>query len=516
MNLKNFLFPLLLVCTVITLALRLFIRPAAAKPVAQGSPYDALDAYLQQQLDRLNLPGAALAIVEGDQIVHVRGFGQARPDGEAPSPQTPFFIGSTTKSFTALAVMQLVEAGKVELDAPLQHYLPWFRVADPQASAQMTVRHLLHQTSGLSLLPGWQLLANFDDRPDATARQARALATLALARPPGAAFEYSNLNYNLLGLIIEAVSGESYAAYIQNHIFDPLDMRHSYTAKAAAQADGLAVGHQSWFGIPLAVPDLPVPSGSLPSGQLISSAEDMGRYLIMHLNEGRYGDAQLLSPAGIDELHRSAVDASAFGVKEQYGMGWYVSEQGQTKLLWHTGMIPDFYTYMVLLPEQKKGLILLVNANHFMMQLTMTEVGAGATALLAGNPLPPIKLGAVPWIVRGLLLIPVLQLVGVATTLSRLRRWRRDPQQRLGRGHLWGVHLLLPLIPNLLLVALPVYLLLSKLLGFLLLFAPDYSWIALISGGFAGIWSVLRTGLILRALYAPTPAHFVVKQFNTR
>ena len=85
--------------------------------------------------------------------MHQRGFGQARPGGEAPTPQTPFFIGSLTKSITALAVMQLVEAGKVELDAPVQRYLPWFRVADPQASAQMTVRHLLNQTSGLPLWP---------------------------------------------------------------------------------------------------------------------------------------------------------------------------------------------------------------------------------------------------------------------------------------------------------------------------------------------------------------------------
>ena len=83
-------------------------------------------------MKRLNIPGAALAIVEGDQIVHLCGFGQARPGGEAPIPQTPFFIGSLTKSFTALGVMQLVEAGKIELDAPVQCYLAWFRVADPR------------------------------------------------------------------------------------------------------------------------------------------------------------------------------------------------------------------------------------------------------------------------------------------------------------------------------------------------------------------------------------------------
>src|SRR5690349_10178035 len=139
---------------------------------------DAIDRYIEQGLKRLNVPGAALAIVEGDQIVHQRGFGHAHPGGAPPSPQTPFFIGSLTKSFTALAVMQLVEAGKVDLDAPVQHYLPWFRVADPQASSQMTVRHLLNQTSGLSSVSGWAPLADSDNSPGAGERLARALAKL--------------------------------------------------------------------------------------------------------------------------------------------------------------------------------------------------------------------------------------------------------------------------------------------------------------------------------------------------
>ncbi|MFN8442866.1 MAG: serine hydrolase domain-containing protein [Caldilineaceae bacterium] len=505
---RKFLFPSLLFCALIALILRLFVRSASAKPANPNTPYDAIDVYIEQQLKRLNLPGASLAIIEGDQIVHLRGFGKARPDGDVPTPQTPFFIGSTTKSFTALAIMQLVEAGKVELDAPVQRYLPWFRVADPQASAQMTVRHLLNQTSGLPLLPSWQLLADFDDHPGATERQVRGLARLALSQPPGAAFEYSNLNYNVLGLIIEVASGEPYADYIQNHIFLALGMSHSYTSKAAAKEEGLAVGHQTWFGIPIAVPNLPVPSGSLPSGQLISSAGDMGHYLIMHLNEGRYGEAQLLSPAGIAELHRPAVDASSFGVREQYGMGWYIEEQGQTKLIWHSGMIPDFYTYMALLPKQKKGVVLLVNANHFMMQLTMTEVGAGMAALLAGNPPAPIQLGFIPWMVRSLLLIPLLQIVGVAATLWRLRRWYQDPQSRPSRGRMWGLHILLPLFPNLLLAALPIYLLSSKLLGFMLLFAADFSWTTLICGGFAGVWSFVRIGLILRVLRQNTEKRY--------
>ena len=173
----------------------------------------------------------------------------------------------------------------------------------PAASAQMTVRHLLNQTSSLPLLLAGSPLADLDNRPGAIERQARALSTLKLARPVGTSFEYSNINYNLLGLIIEAASGETYSAYIQHHIFDPLGMHHRHTSKAEAQGDGLAVGHQSWFGVPVPVPDLPVPESSLPSGQLISCAEDMAHYLSAFLNGGKWGSAQILSPEGIAELH---------------------------------------------------------------------------------------------------------------------------------------------------------------------------------------------------------------------
>src|SRR5215218_6743941 len=255
MNMKNSIMQAVAVGGALALALTLFVqrpvrRNSAPDTTSQSDTFEEIDAHIERQIDRLNVPGTALAIAEDDKIVHPRGFGEARSGGEAPTPQTPFFIGSLTKSFTALAVMQLVEDGKVELDAPVQRYLPWFRVADPQSSAQMTVRHLLNQTSGLPTSSGEIQLADFDDRPGATERQARALSMLELTRPVGSTCEYSNMNYNLLGLIIEAASGESYEAYIQDHIFTPLDMSHTYTSQGLAKQNGLAVGHQYWFAIP--------------------------------------------------------------------------------------------------------------------------------------------------------------------------------------------------------------------------------------------------------------------------
>src|SRR5260370_33675392 len=109
-----------------------------------------VDAYITAQMRSMRIPGLALGIVKGDQIVYLRGFGVDYPSGHPVTPQTPFIIGSRTKSFTALAIMQLVEQGKVELDAPVQRFIPWFRLADSDASAQITLRHLLNHTSGIS------------------------------------------------------------------------------------------------------------------------------------------------------------------------------------------------------------------------------------------------------------------------------------------------------------------------------------------------------------------------------
>jgi CubicO group peptidase (beta-lactamase class C family) len=505
MNAKKLILGSIFVGGTLAFTRLLFWKPASEKPTSSATSYDAIDGYIEEQRRRLRIPGISLAIVEGNRVVHYQGFGRARPGGEEPTPQTPFFIGSLTKSITALAVMQLVEAGKIELDAPVQRYLPWFRVADPQASAQMTVRHLLNQTGGLPVLPGELVLTDFDDTPGATERQVRALSTLKITRPVGSKCEYSNLNYNILGLIVEVASGESYVDYIQNHIFNPLEMSHSYTSKAAAKQNSLAMGHRHWFSRPYPTPNLPVPRGSLPSGQLISSTEDMAHYLIAHLNGGRYGDVQILSEAGIDKLHRGEAEFIMGGVSVgRYGMGWFDIDIAHTKTFSHGGNVPDFSAFMALVPEQKKGIALLLNADPWGLPPILEEVGMGVTALLADQQPAPIRLDFIQWIMRLLPLIPLLQIVGVLATLQSLGCWRQDQALSPSRGHLWRQHILTSLTPNVSLAAILVYLRSSGLLRFMHLFMPDLAWTAQISGGFAGIWALLSTGLILQALRSPS------------
>lgn len=499
MNTKEILLKSFIVGGVLALIRVAFSKVDNSKPTYKPPSYAAIDAYVDEQRRRLNIPGGALAIVEGNKIVHVRGFGKARPNGEVPTQQTPFFIGSLTKSFTALSIMQLVEDGKIELDAPVQRYLPWFKVADSQASAKMSVRHLLNQTSGLPMLLG---MANLDDPgngADATERQVRALSSLIINRPVGSKFEYSNINYNVLGLIIEAASGESYEDYIENHVFKPLEMNHSFTSKAMAKKNGLAVGHRFWFGIPVATPNLPIPRSSLSSGQLISSVEDMAHYLIANLNNGRYLKTQVLSSAGIGALHHGAAEIIEMGMSlGSYGMGWIDQKFRDSRIVSHSGIVPDFSGFMALVPEKKKGIVLLFNANHAMLKMTLDEVGMGAAQRLAGEHPSPMHFGAAPWIMRAMLLIPIIQIIDIVATLGKLSLWRQHPQRHPAKENLWGQHILLPLISNLL-ISLTLVPMLGKMRGFVKLFMPDFSWITRICGSFAGIWSLLRTVLTLNA-----------------
>jgi hypothetical protein len=198
-------------------------------------------------------------------------------------------------------------------------------------------------------------------------------------------------------------------------------------------------------------------------------------------------------------MHRPAVEFTMMGVPGSYGMGWFVDGQDQSAMVWHDGVVPDFFAYVAILPGQKKGIVLLMNADHFLMSNTaLLEVGTGAAKLLAGAQPDSLWVGVIPWVLRGLLLIPALQLAGIAATLRRVRRWHRHPTTRPSRRRMWTLHILLPVVPNLLVALAPIGILASGLAGFLFIFGPDFSWLALVSGSISGAWIFVRTALILR------------------
>jgi CubicO group peptidase (beta-lactamase class C family) len=433
---------------------------ADAAPVAQAQTFDfqSIDAFVNSQMQAMHIPGVALGIVNGDQIVYVKGFGIANASGQRMTAQTPLILGSTSKSFTALAIMQLVEAGKIDLDAPVRRYLPWFQVGDAPTSSTITVRHLLNQVSGI---PTRAVDESLTGNGEETLEQmVRALSQVALTAPTGTTYQYSNLNYTTLGLIVQTVAGQSYESYVQQHIFEPLQMAESFTSQhEALQSDhGLATGYRWWYG--LARPaELPYLRGSVPAGFLISSVEDMTHYLVAQMNGGRYLDASLLTPSGITQLHTPATAMNGQG--DAYGMGWVISpsrdSQGEPSV-WHGGDTANFHSDMMILPRKQLGIIVLTNVNGELARTSNAQgiIAQGVQSILLGQQPPSASTFWQRYLLfdATLFLCSVLVLVSVLRLLQRRKQpLKRDPlslASRLALPLLWEIGL-----PVALLLALP-------------------------------------------------------------
>jgi len=391
----------------------------------ESNVLERVELYLTHVRRDLHLPGLAVGIVQGGHVVFLQGFGKAGPE-QAASSETPFVIGSLSKSFTAVALLQLSEAGKIDLDAPVQHYLPWFCVGnDPVASAQITTRHLLTHTSGLSRYSGRELLGQ--TKNVGMEQRVRDLKKTRLVHATGTVFEYSNSNYLVAGLLIQVVSGTLYQHYLHQHILTPLRMHyHTFLSEQFARSEGLAAGYRWWFGIPLPT-HMPFLSDALPAAFLISGVEDMVRWLLFHLSEGMVDGITLLSPEGMKELHTPSVAA---GAHSSYALGWRVEHLGNEPILRHGGETANFLAEMVLLPQQDIGIVVLMNcSNGVAAQTGNTRIASGLAKLLLDMQSESTKLSFKQF--YGVLNLAVL-------ALSSLQLWSTIRLLRPGRSSRWN------------------------------------------------------------------------------
>lgn len=297
-----------------------------------------MDAYLAANFPRAGAPGLAVAVVDADGVRYLRTF------GDCPDADAPFIVGSLSKSFTAVAVMQLVEQGAVDLDAPASRYAPGYDVPD-----EVTVRSLLNQTSGFGA---------YDSLAEAADGE--------LGETFGA-FSYANANYDLLGRVVEGASGEDYARYLDEHVLEPLGMASTTADPARAEALGMVPGHRDWFGLPVADGFRHAQGdgawGGPASGYVASSVRDMASYLRMYLNGGMGGDgARVLSA---DSVRRMFLDRVPDPEGDTYyGMGWtsFSWDDGEL-VLSHDGQVENYTASMCLLPERGIGIVALSDAN---------------------------------------------------------------------------------------------------------------------------------------------------------
>lgn len=485
----------------------LFSLPGQFTARAQSQTRE-IDEYILARMDELDIPGLAIAIVRGNQVEYMKGYGRADETGRAMTPQTPFLVASFSKPITALAVMQLVEQGKLELDAPVQTYLPWFRVADETSSSQITVRQLLNQTSGFPEHEGY--LRNLDTRfsDDALEVSLRELESQALAHPPGTTFEYSNTNYDLLGLLVQTVSGQSYESYIQENIFTPLGMTNSYTSLAEARAANLASGYYSFFGINTPWEQrMPYTRIVVPSAGLFSSAEDMAHFLIAQMNGGQYNGQELLSPSGMESMHTLN---TYYSENAGYGLGWVIfpytqvaaaSPDGSTPTgISHGGRWIGYRSLMVFIPELNLGMVILINKSDPVYGDTLDNIGWSIIMLALGlEPIAPSEIEFISLYGRSLLagLILVL-LAGLAWAAQKIRALSSKQEFQPGEQRKLLTQFGLLALFDLAVIALFVFNLIPERLGSLelgLAFDPDFGLLYVI------ILSLAIGGGILRSIF---------------
>ena len=316
---------------------------------------DLYDAWIRFTMRKMRQPGLAVAIVREGELLWGRGYGCADIDAETPiSLDTRFRIASISKTFTAIAILQLRDAGELGLDDPASDYLDWFDLRYPGAPA-ITIRNLLTHSSGLPRdshnpmwtecdAPAWDdFVAGLKSRPP--------------TRPPYDKFAYSNVGYSLLGGIIERVTGDTWAAYLQRNIVDPLGMAET---RPVPQGDDplLATGYSQ---LDDNYQRKPMPfflmNGFEASANFASSINDLVKYAAFHLSDG---ENAVLSPHSLRDMHR--IHWLEPNWREGYGLGSMQYKLGEWSISGHGGGYPGYLTGFTLCREHKTAVIVLTNA----------------------------------------------------------------------------------------------------------------------------------------------------------
>ena len=351
--------------------------PAGATPHPPGTVVAAIDRFLSAEMKDSALPGAAVAVTRGDRVLMVRGYGHDST-GEAVTGDSLFRIASLSKSFTALALMQLVDAGRLHLDDPVQDHLPEFQLADPRAD-QITVRELLDHTSGLTDAMVRELSR---PQPRTTTEATTSLRAAHLASTPGTTWSYHNPNYQVAARLVEVLSGEPFDQYLRRHIFEPARMTSSTSTVTDDQpVPGLSEGHVIAYGHAFTAPG--PGTYTVGDGGIVSFAAEMTRWLIVHANGGQTADgSRIISRRGMRALHTPCAP------KVGYALGW--ATRGPTSAptrLEHSGSLLTFTSEEALWPTSGYGVVLLFNAGSPMM-LDQTAIVHGVFDIIEGTAPP--------------------------------------------------------------------------------------------------------------------------------
>ncbi|GGG02048.1 hypothetical protein GCM10010913_24770 [Paenibacillus aceti] len=330
---------------------------SAAESAIGSATTSDIDDYIEDMMDKSKIPGMSVVIVQGNETVYQKGFGYADIKHDVPvTPETLFELGSTSKAFTALALLQLEDQGLVNLEDSVSQYLPWFETTYKKKPADIRLKHLLHHTSGIP----FHSIADIPPADDdlALERTVRTQIGQKLEHEPGEKYEYATINYDVLALIIQQVSGMSYEQYIGQHVLEPLNLQQTYMFREDAAREDMAVGYKLSVLRPVAY-DAPMYRGNTPAGYIISNAVDVAAWLKIQMGTAPEANSFETWLARSHEPDRSVAPS---GDGSSYAAGWSVYQDG-TGMLAHAGGNPNYSTYFVLRPADGYGVAVLTNMN---------------------------------------------------------------------------------------------------------------------------------------------------------
>ena len=313
-----------------------------------------LGPFIEQQMSDKGLPALSIALVDDHDTVWAQGFGMADPAHHtAATAATIYRIGSVSKLFTDIAIMQRVERGELELDAPIGRYLPEFNSRNPSVAA-LTLRELMSHRSGLLREPP---VGNyFDPSQPSLANTIASLGDTALVYPPNTHTKYSNAAIALVGYLLESRSGKPFADYLQTSVLDPIGLTHSSFKPEPAILDPVAQGQMwSYDGTQFPAPTFQL--GMAPAGSMYSTVEDLATFIKVLLARGRTATGVLLEPATLDQMWSPQFS----GGRRIFGLGFILGSLDGHRLIGHGGAIYGFATSLDVLPEDKLGVVVITS-----------------------------------------------------------------------------------------------------------------------------------------------------------
>lgn len=323
--------------------------------------------HLQQRLDELaaehRVPGATLGIILGDERLELATGVVNVSTGVETTTDTIFQIGSTGKIYTTTLIMQLVDEGRVDLDAPVSAYVPKLRLADPKSVDTITVRQLLNHTSGID----GDHFEDFGRGDDCLERFVESMSGLTQVAPPGSFFSYCNSGWVLLGHLVEKVAEGGFDGVYKERLFGPLGFKRTTMLPEEAILHRVSVGHtvDPETKTPTVVPQWMLPRSLGPAGLICQPVGELLDFARMHLDGGRAGDGtQVLSTESVQAMQQESVALhDRYTLGPAWGLGWILFDWGPEPVIGHDGATLGQGSYLRLAPERKLAVALLANSD---------------------------------------------------------------------------------------------------------------------------------------------------------